>query len=81
VRLDLLLYSLIFINEFWNQKLKIPSKFNFRLNFSDFYRNSFAMSLKFKILFMVFFTDFHIVYLVKSFFKGHVLNKKIQFLR
>jgi hypothetical protein len=34
--LDLLLHSPIFINIFLNQKLKIPSKFDFRLEFSDF---------------------------------------------
>jgi hypothetical protein len=38
--------------------LKIPSKFDFRLGFSDFDKIFFAMSLKYGNLFMVFFKEF-----------------------
>jgi hypothetical protein len=40
---------------FLNQKLKIPSKFDFRLEFGDFNKISFAMSSKYENLPMVFF--------------------------
>jgi hypothetical protein len=68
------MYSSIFINILWNQKLKIPSTFDFWLEFSDFNKIFFAMSSKYGNLFMVFFYDFYITYLLKSFLKGHVLN-------
>jgi hypothetical protein len=53
---------------------KNPSRFNFKLNISDSYKNFFAISLKYKNLFTMFCKDFYIAYLLKSFFKGHVLN-------
>jgi hypothetical protein len=68
--LGLTLHSPIFINKSWNQKLKIQSKLIFRLNTSDIYMNYFIMSLKYKNLFiLVFFTDFYIAYLLKSFLR------------
>jgi hypothetical protein len=54
--------------------MKIPSKFDFRLNNNDFCKNNFAMSLKYENLCMEFLIDFYIAYLLKSFWKGHVLN-------
>jgi hypothetical protein len=57
-----------------NWKLNFFNKYNFRLNISDFYNNYNAMNLKYKNLFMVFFIDFYNAYLLKSLFKGHVLN-------
>jgi hypothetical protein len=69
-----MLASPIIINKFWNQKLKIPSKFDFRLNIIDFYKSFFAMNLKYKNLFMVIFEDFYIAYLLKSFFNGYILK-------
>jgi hypothetical protein len=64
-------YLLMF---FKYQKLKIPSKFDFRLGFSDFKKIFFAMSSKYGNLFMVFFKDFYNTYSLKSFLKGHVLT-------
>jgi hypothetical protein len=49
------LYSPIFINIFLNQKLKSPSKFDFRLGFIDFDKIFFAMSAKYGNIIMVFF--------------------------
>jgi hypothetical protein len=54
--------------------MKIPSKFDFRLGFSDFDKSFFAMSSKYGNLNMVFFEDFYITYSLKSFLKNHVLN-------
>jgi hypothetical protein len=59
----------IFINKLWNQKLEIAFKVDFSLNISNFYMTLFAMSLKYKNLFMDFFTDFYIAYLLKSFLR------------
>jgi hypothetical protein len=67
--LDLLLQSPIFINKFWNQKLRIVSKFDFQLNIGDFYMNFLIMSFKYKSLYMVFFNRFYIVYFLKSFLR------------
>jgi hypothetical protein len=50
-----MLGSPIFINKFLNQKLKFLYEFDFRLNISDFYKDVFALSLKYKDLFVVFF--------------------------
>jgi hypothetical protein len=52
------MHSPIFIDKFWNQKLKIPSKFGFRLEFSDFNKIFFVMSSKYGNLFMVSFWRF-----------------------
>jgi hypothetical protein len=50
--------------------LKIPSKFDFRLGFSDFDKVFFAMSSKYGNLFMVFFIDFLYYLLIEVIFEG-----------
>jgi hypothetical protein len=54
--------------------MKITSKFDSTLGFSDFDKIFFAMSSKYENLYMVFFEDFYITYSLKSFLKDHVLN-------
>jgi hypothetical protein len=62
------LHSSTFINKFWIQQLKIPSKFDFQLGTSDIYMNFFAMSLKCENLFMVFFYKFLYFLFIKVIF-------------
>jgi hypothetical protein len=62
-------YQYLSIN--FETKKKVPK---FRLNTSDFHKVLLAMSSKYKNLFMVFFEDFCIAYLLKPFLQGHVLN-------
>jgi hypothetical protein len=64
----------IFVKIFQNQKLKIPSKLDFKLEFTDFDKNFFAMNSKYGNIFIVFFKDFYITYSLKSFLKDYVLN-------
>jgi hypothetical protein len=61
--------------------LKIPSKFDFRLGFSDFNKTFLLWVQYMEIYLWCFFEDFYITYSLKSFLKGHVLNLKSQFLR
>ena len=56
-----------FFCKFWNQRLEISSKFVLKLNVSDFHMYFYVVSLKYKKLFMVFFKDFYINYLLKFF--------------
>jgi hypothetical protein len=63
--LDQLLYSPIFVKKIWNQKLKILSKCNIRLNIIDYNKIFFIMSSKYGNLLMVFFKDFYIAYSMK----------------
>jgi hypothetical protein len=57
-------------NTLWNQRLKIPSKFDFRLEFSDFDKISFAMNSKYGDVFMVIFNDFLYYLFIEIIFEG-----------
>jgi hypothetical protein len=74
VCLDLLLHSPILINRFLNQKMEILTKLDFKLNISDFNKDSFVMNSNYGNLFMVFSEDSYFTYSLKSFLKSHVMN-------
>jgi hypothetical protein len=65
---------------FWNQKLKIPSNFDFRLGFSDFNKVFFAMSSKHRNLFIVCFLKIFILLLHWShFWRVMFWTRKVSF--
>jgi hypothetical protein len=69
----------MFINIFWNQKLKISSKFDFRLKNDN--RRVFFYEFEIQKFISVLFKEFYISYLLMSLLKDHGMNLKSQFLR
>jgi hypothetical protein len=71
----LLLHSPIFITTFGNQKLKTPSEFDFRLEFTDFDKIFFAMKSKYGYLLIVFFKDFYCLF-IEVIFEGSCFEQE-----
>jgi hypothetical protein len=53
--------------------MEILTKLDFKLNISDFNKDSFVMNSNYGNLFMVFSEDSYFTYSLKSFLKSHVM--------